>query len=104
MLKLIQLYGYAEFLEPYCLLPRIFDTINIHKHFFLLLCTETICNQTIPNGEISQTCGNRVDDTCDNFSCDYGYHKTDMVDTFNCTDSSDWSYNVSLLCIGKYIE
>ena len=86
------------------LMPSTDFLFLLYMFVNIILISETFCNLTIPNGDISSTCGNRVDNTCGNFTCDYGYYKTDMVDTFNCTDSSDWSYNVSLLCIGMYLN
>ena len=66
--------------------------------------SDTVCDLTIPNGNLSSTCGNRVDDTCDNFTCDYGYHKTSDVDAINCTETGEWSKNVFLLCIGRHCK
>ena len=70
----------------------------------LLLISEIFCDLTIPNGNLSATCGNRVDDTCDNFTCDYGYRKTNEVETMDCTEAGAWTYNVSLLCVGRYCK
>ena len=66
--------------------------------------SDTVCDLIIPNGNLSSICGNRVDDTCDNFTCDYGYRKTSDVDAINCTETGEWSKNVSLLCIGRHCK
>ena len=66
--------------------------------------TETVCDLTIPNGNLSPSCGNRVDNTCDNFTCDYGYYKTSDVVAMNCTETGQWTNDVTLLCAGRYIE
>ena len=61
---------------------------------------ETLCVKSIPNGNLSDTCGTNVGDTCDNFTCDYGFKEAENVVHFNCTESGTWEYNLSALCIG----
>ena len=52
-------------------------------------------------GEVSETCGVNVGDTCDNFMCLYGYWEEETVTPFECTESGSWSYNLSSLCTGE---
>ena len=60
-----------------------------------------MCPTAIPNGNISYTCGRKVGDSCNTFTCDYGYHEETGVEPFNCTDAGTWDYDLSTLCIGK---
>ena len=80
--------------------------MNIYIYIFLIcvISVETVCEREIPNGDIAGSCGIHVDDSCDDFTCDYGYRETLGVGTFNCTESGHWDYNLSLLCTGKDIS
>ena len=64
--------------------------------------SEILCPTAIPNGNLSDTCGRKVGDSCNTFTCDYGYHEETGVEPFNCTDAGTWDYNLTTLCIGKY--
>ena len=67
----------------------------------MIFFSETLCNKTIPNGQLSDTCGVNVGDTCNNFTCDYGFHELTGIQPFDCTEQGTWDYNMSSLCIGK---
>ena len=69
-----------------------------------LFHAETVCDRHIPNGHVSDECDTQVGgDSCDAFTCDYGYNETKDVGSFNCTEDGSWDYNVSLLCVGRFI-
>ena len=39
---------------------------------------------------------------CDNFTCDRGYERNPAIGLLTCTDSGQWNYNLSTLCVGLY--
>ena len=69
---------------------------------FTLFHVETLCDRQISNGNLSDTCGIHVGDSCDAFTCDYGYNETEGVLSFNCTEDGSWDFNGSSVCVGRY--
>ena len=76
-----------------------FTKITIKLQFYIV--AEINCPVEFVLGEVSETCGVNVGDTCDNFTCIYGYREEKAVTPFECTESGSWSYNVSSLCTGE---
>ena len=42
----------------------------------------------------------KVGETCDSFTCDRRYERNPEINSLNCTESGQWNYNLSTLCIG----
>lgn len=49
---------------------------------------------------MAATCENKVGDSCDDITCNYGFKKAETVEEFNCTEDGLWRYNLSSLCTG----
>ena len=61
--------------------------------------SEIICSSdSIDNA--TDTCTAKVGETCDTLTCNYGYHRNPDVGSLNCTESGDWNYNHSSICLG----
>ena len=73
---------------------------RIHCILFEYIFLEILCPTNISHGQLPGNCEARVNETCDNFTCDSGYQRNEAVDLLNCTDSGMWNYNTSTLCIG----
>ena len=67
--------------------------------------SETVCTNIIPHGTIDASClDSKVDDSCENFTCDSDYLKKANVGQFNCTEDGTWDYDLSTLCTGTSLR
>ena len=57
----------------------------------------------IPNGRLPYNCKAKVDESCDNYSCDRGYQRNGALVGLTCTESGIWNLNVSDLCQGMHV-
>ena len=60
-----------------------------------------ICaSDDIQNAALPDNCTARVGETCDAYTCDYGYERNPDVISLNCTESGLWNLNLSVICTG----
>ena len=70
-------------------------------HAFIV-CLQTECPTSIPNGRLPYSCKAMVGELCDDYICDRGYQRNVAVVALTCTESGNWNHNVSSLCLGTY--
>ena len=68
----------------------------------MFLYLEIHCSVNVSNGNLSQSCGTLVGDTCNTYSCDDGFKKNENVSILSCTGSGLWNHDLDALCVGKY--
>ena len=66
------------------------------------LYLEIHCPVNVSNGNLSQSCGTLVGDTCDTYSCDDGFKKNENVSILSCMGSGLWDHGLDTMCVGLY--
>ena len=74
--------------------------VCLHNNILICfsICLEIFCPGNITNGELPATCGAHVNETCNNYTCNYGYHKTEH--TLQCMETGRWNHDTATLCQG----
>lgn len=85
------------------MLPFMCDSgIRTSLRHRIFIISETLCEKNFITGAVAVACGNKVGDSCENITCNYGFHEAENVDQYNCTEDGSWNYNLTSLCTGTF--
>ncbi|KAL3891004.1 hypothetical protein ACJMK2_003269 [Sinanodonta woodiana] len=56
-----------------------------------------VCNDTIPNGSLPNTCGPDIGATC-SYYCDDFFHKNPNISNIQCLENGQWDADLKVLC------